>query len=270
MRIKSKAIAVALICCLLPTNVSAGTAADLYELYGKEFQVKYPESVTQTISKYQEAKKYAAMYQYVITSEYDDGILQKRAEELKKTITSAETTLLNGYSMDIEDIYETEESYKSSLSLLEDTELAMQRADVQYNVPTVKDVPTYTEYCNARTLKSCYDTYSNIGSIKDITYPVDSACLVEYEDATKLKLATIKESVVVSLFNGVVVDVHETDLTISHRNGVYTFYGGLKDIAVEVGEEVKQGQPIGYSSGHLTLKLKIDDEIVDIAKLFKR
>ena len=270
MRVKSKVFSLVIALCLLPTTVFAGTAEDLYKLYGKEFTVKYPESITRTISRYQNAKKYAAMYQYVITSEYDNSILQKRADDLRESISTAESTLLNGYNMSLEDIYTAEETYRDSVHLLASTEKAMETDDVQYTLPETKDIPSYVEYCNAKTLKSCYDSYNNIGSLDSLTYPVDSACLVEYVDNSKLKLTTVQWSVMHSLFNGTVVDVKEDNLTISHHNGIYTYYGGLSDISVKVDEEVKQGQPIGYSSGHIVLRMKVDNEIVNVSKLFER
>ena len=269
---KSKSVVALVLClCLLSVNpIYADTASDLYELYGSEYVTDYPDGTLETISKYQNAKKYVAMYQYVITSDFDPSIINERIDKYSEEIDECSAKLLAGYSMSLEDIFDAEGEYLEATSLLHEAKKSLKQYEIDYSAPEAKDTPSYTEYSNACVVKDVIDAKSELGDVKSVKYPINGACLIDDQTDTSLTLLTAENNLVQSLFNGVVAKTTEDSVTVYHYNHIYTYYGGLTNVTVSKGDTVYQYQTLGTSSSHVTLKLKINGDIVDINKLLHK
>lgn len=249
-------------------HVSADTVKDLYDVYGKTYNKVCPEDVTDVISQYQRAIKYAAMYQYVEESEFDSVVLEKKKTQLTNDLQSAKEKLLSGYNMSAEDIFYWESQYSEYSQQIEEIDGALQCKDVPYNAP-IADAPTYAEYLQAVKLKRNYNQFTDIGNVSDVAYPTDNGALVEDATMTHITLRTVNESVVSALFDGDVVAATDGAITVYSGCDVYTYYGDMHVLAVKQGDHVKCGDVLGKSTRHLTLKLKIDGELCDLRKIFE-
>ena len=269
MGFKSKA-AVAVICLLLfPVSVKASTASDLYKFYGKELVVEYPKGVTETISKYQAAQRYVKQFRYVADAEYDYSILESRIADSQSNLDYATNQLASGYHLDLETIYGLEDVYCQAVKQLDEAVSANTFYDINYQLPIDTSQNLYSDYSAAVQIKSLVDKRCDIGKLTNLEYPVLSNAYILDSDDTSVTFMQLADSVFTSLFNGKVSSVDETSIVVNHYNGIFTHYSYVKKPIVEVGDIVSQGQPIGYTYTRLTVKLSVDDELQDIARLFK-
>lgn len=265
-----KAILVIFIVMLFKcTTVNASTAEDLYKMYNIKFETKYPEDVLNTIRKYDNAKKYLSMYKYVASSEYDESIVSKRINELECEKSTIEDRLLAGYNLSISEIYDLEDRYVTVCKHLNDAKKTIESYDVDFTRPEPEDVPTYSEYLEAKKIKSSIDTKMNIGDIVNIK-PTNVAYLLESSTENSMTIKVASGTTVTSLFNGEVVMINGSGITIDHYNGIYTFYGDVDETYVNIGDTVYQGQALGTVDDFLTLKCKVGNKIVNINKLFEK
>lgn len=266
----SKFLIGVLVCFLLkPITVEAATPAELYTEYDLQYADSYPDGVLETISAYQNAQKYETMYYYVVSSEYDTSILDRRITELKATLRDCENKLQNGYSLSISEIYELEDLYSITLDKLEDAKSAANVVDVDYHMPTLSEVPSYDEYCEALSIKSKYDSTQELGTLT-INVPVTGESSVNEDTDKHLLLDTQAGSTVTSLFNGVVVQVTENSVTVQHPGNIYTYYGNLESVYVVENENVYQGEGVGSASETVMLKMKINGNFAPIRKLINK
>ena len=236
--------------------------------YDMSFEPKYPDDVLDTISKYDVAKKYVAMYQYVVYSEYDSSVIESKIVELEKEKASLEEQLLAGYDLELSVIYELEDAYLSTCTKLEDYKKSLVSYEISTDEPVSEDVPTYEEYVDAIQVKKRIDELSDIGNVDKLSFPVSGAHLISEKTNTGVLYSVIDGSSVTSLFNGEVVNINGGDITLNHHNGIYTFYGNLSSVVVSEGDIVKQGDLLGKSSNTLLLKCKVNNKLVDVSKLF--
>ena len=253
----------------LPTICYADTAVDVYEVYGVDYEITYPDSVVDTINSYNYAKRYIAMYRYVAESEYDKSILEKRIDTLESKLKDIESKLSNGYNLSLDEIYALEDEYVTTSKNLSDAKSALVEGEVECDTPDASNTPTYEEYMEAMQEKSRIKTEAEVGSVKNLTYPVTSASLVSDKTDNSLLLDVAFGTTVTALFNGTVAAVDDSSITLNHHNGIYTYYGNLSSSIVSVGDTVYQGQSIGLSTDTLQLKIKVGGELKDVSKLFK-
>lgn len=252
-------------CC----SVHASTASDLYAVYGMEYTPKYSEDILDTIQRYDNAKKYIAMYQYVALSEFDTTKIDTKLEELSKRKAELEEQLLGGFSLELNELYLLEDEYNDVCTQLDNYEKSKVSYEVEYSTPTPDDVPTYSEYVTAIKEKSSIDTLADIGNLDNLKPPFTSASLIESKTNSEIIYRVATGTTVTSLFNGTVVAIDSIGVTVDHHNNIYTLYSGLSDVYVEVGDTVYQGAAIGAANDLVKLKCKVNSKIVDVSKLFK-
>lgn len=266
----SKFLIVILVCFLLkPITVEAATPAELYTEYDLQYADSYPDGVLETISAYQNAQKYETMYYYVVSSDYDTSIIDRRITELEATLKDCENKLQSGYSLSISEIYELEDLYNTTLDKLEDAKSAANVVEIDYHMPTLSDVPSYDEYCEALSIKSKYDSTQELGTLM-INVPVTGDSSVNEDTDKHLLLDAQAGSTVTSLFNGTVVQVTENSVTVQHPGNIYTYYGNLESVYVVENESVYQGEGVGSASETVMLKMKINGNFVPISKLISK
>lgn len=269
----NKALKAVIILCvsflLKPTTVFASTAEDLYKVYNIKFEAEYPENVLSTIQKYDNAKKYLSMYKYVALSDYDESIINKKIDNLIEEKNKIEEQLLSGYNLSLSDIYALEDKYVTVCKQLNDAESTSKTYSVEFNKPEPDSVPTYKEYIEAKRIKASIDTQMDIGDLDNVN-PVTTAYLIDECSDNVITLDVPDSATVVSLFNGEIARIDTDGITINHYNGIYTFYGGVNNVYVDVGDTVYQGQAVGTVDENLILKCKVGNKIVDINKLFEK
>lgn len=243
----------------------AANTKSLYLLYDIEYRPKYPKGVSETIAKYDAAMRYIMMYRYIDSMADTSGVLSKRITELKDRLDVIQDKLRSAYFLDINEIYALEEEYKVLHSQYAGYVEAMKTMSTKDESNVLDDVPTYKEYCYALELKKLYSGEHNLGAVM-IKYPVNKK--VDAVSKTKQGiLLKVNDATVSSIFNGRVTNVSNHSVTVSHYDGIYTYYGNLHDIDVNVGDSLSQGSPIGKTNG-VELRLRIDDKVVDITKVF--
>lgn len=249
-----------------PTIAEASTVKDVYEFYGVTYDESDYDEQLDIIQKYESAKKYVTMYQYIIYSEYDTSVINTRIESLTTRIQDIESSLKNGYNLPLDSIYALENEYATLVTQLEDAEKSLLTHDIDLDVPTVENTPSYSEYKKALEVTKLY---SNIGDIADISIPVTSRYLVNDVTEKHATYTVEKGSDVTAVLSGRVVNINNNAVTINHGSGVYSYYGTLDTVTCSVGDYVQQHSVIGKSGTVITFKLKINDTLVDISKLFK-
>lgn len=259
-----------LVCFLLkPITVEAATPAELYTEYDLQYADSYPDGVLDIISAYQNAQKYETMYYYVVSSYYDTSTIDRRITELEATLKDCENKLQSGYSLSISEIYELEDLYNTTLDKLEDAKSAANVVEIDYHMPTLSDVPSYDEYCEALSIKSKYDSTQELGTLM-MNVPVTGDSSVNEDTDKHLLLDVQAGSTVTSLFNGTVVQVTENSVTVQHPGNIYTYYGNLESVYVVDNESVYQGEGVGSASETVMLKMKINGNFVPISKLISK
>ena len=254
--------------CLIPSTTYAATAEELYAKYNITYESPYPYDVIETISAYDNAKKFVAMYSYVITSEYDVEALKLKVEELTQKLNSTEVQLLDGYNLSTDEIYALEDNYITTKEQLENARLSLASVDLNYSIPNADNTPTYSEYKSALSKKNAIDAKCNVGDIEELSVPVSGNALV-YSSVDKYTTYSVSNDVdVLALFNGVVSDTSDKYVIINHYNNIYTRYDNLYNVSVEVGDTVVQGQVIGRADKKFNLALKLAGRFVDVNELF--
>lgn len=268
--VKNVVTVLTVFCLLLYSSVTAYAKGveDLYTLYGIPYEVTYPDDIMRIISDFQYAEKYVSMYRYVVESTFDTTVIENRISKLEVDLLSVEEQLLCGYTLSIEEIYTLEDEYVSITGQLEDAKKSLIGGEIDYNIPNAENTPTRKEYEEALEKKSKMGAAVNLGEF-ELNYPVDTGALISDKTDTHLELAVANNSTVTALFNGTVTAITSSSISIDHTNDVFTFYGNLRSVSVNVGDAVTQGQPIGTTTSTLMLKMKLDGNLVDITKIFK-
>lgn len=269
---KRKFIVACVILSLLqnPLNVKAETTAvELYNFFDMPYNLVYPEDTLDTINSYIYAQKFDRMYHYVVTSQYDESILINRIESAKARLEQVTADLKHGYSLPKNEIYSLESEYSQLTSYIKDEEKKFETVPVTYTIPTRENTPTYIEYVDACNNKAAVEAYADIGTVAfPMEAPVASSWLIEDSDSTSVSFKVANGTSVYSMWNGTVLAVVEDRIVISCNNEILIGYANMKDISVEEGDTVYQGQPIGKANSQLKLKLSLNNTFVDISKLF--
>lgn len=247
------------------TCYAANTKA-LYTLYGKEYSPKYPKGVSETIAKYDSAMRYLKMYHYIDGVASSSDILSARIKDLKKELDTIKDKLTLGYFKDTNEIYELEEKYSTLYKQYSGYMETLQTFSVKGETVNLKDAPTYKEYCYALEMKKLYSGEHNLGSVH-MKYPVvgEVKSIEKTKQGVRLEVSSAK---VQSIFNGRVTNVSNNSVTVSHYDGIYSYYGNLHKIKVHVGDSVSQGSVLGTAASSVELRLMVGNEIVDIKQIF--
>lgn len=260
------------LCVALP--VHASTVDELYDYYGKEYIVEIPNDVSETIKQYNAAKKYVSMYHYVINSEYDVSILETEKATLEKELEVVRTGLHAGYNKTIGEIYALENRYLEIKGRLSNISDAMNSYEVPTASLSVNNVPSYSDYKVAMKRKNELLSQAEIGVVPSRGYPLQSQCHLEEHSKAFTRYATINNTGVTAMFNGVVKEIkNDADygltLIIDHYNGVLSYYCNLEEVTVKVGETLYQGQQVGYIIDSTAIfRLSLSGEFVDVSTLF--
>lgn len=251
-----------------PIKVKADCASDLYELYGVEYTQVYPDGVIETIQKYNDAKKYLTSFQYVALSDFDSSILNKRLSSLTKRKEHLKHELSNGYYLSWDEIYLLESEYNDVCNKIYNTEKIVSDNSIQTPIPPMTDVPTYTQYQDAISIKKNIDNNSDIGTLHNIKPPILDAFILDTNSDTSCTYRTVRNARVVSLFNGVIKEVGTDYIIIDNGNSIISYYRNLKSVNVDLGDTVKQGDVLGTSNSYVTLQLSLNNNFVDVTELF--
>lgn len=260
-----KAVAVFVLLCTSSITVNAATVSDVYNLFGIELTSMYPEDVLNTIADYHRGQRDTAMYKFVEKSEFDNKIILDRISDLESELTRLKKRLLDSYSLQLSEIYALEEEYSVVKEKLSNAKKSSKECSVSVRK---EEFPTEEEFQNALLKKSEIDNELDIGTLP-IRYPVTGNCTVKDKTETHISLAVSKEERVSPIANGTVAKVTKNSITIDHGCGIYTYYGNLSSCFVKKGEAVYQGQYLGYTSDVVVFKMKIQDNFVDVSKLFE-
>lgn len=269
MGTKTKAVIVALCVLASSQQVSAETATDLYRVFDKEYTIEYPDDVLKVLRNYSNAERYIYQYQYITSSTYDEEELNKKAKELKSECKSIRSKLLNAYSLELSEIYELEDRLVTVEKQLDEINSSKKSSDITPDVPNSDELPTSSDYRVALETKGIIDQRAELGTVKNVPYPVSSTCILKDVDDTSVMLLTIDGAIVTPLWAGKVVSVDEDSVVVYHYNNIYTRYSGLSYISVEEGDKLGTQDTLGKSSHLLKLELRLDGELVDISKIFK-
>lgn len=254
-----------LLCHSIP--VQAYSAEELYKDCGMEYTSPYDKNDIETIGNYNFAKRYVSMYRYVSSSEYDEEVIEKRIEECERIVDDTEKALLNGYDKPVSELYQLESDYKEALRKLEDAKTIMHPVELNTKQLTAADVPTYNQYVHAMNRKKVADLNCNLGEHKFPTMAVQ-AYLIDNYDTSSVTYTTVQNGGVCSMYNGVVAAVGEDHVTINHHNGIVSSYKSVTP-TVKVGDTVLQNRPIGVTDGKFTVKLKVNNTLIDIYKFLE-
>ncbi len=261
-----KAIIVVTLLLLPSVNVSAATVSDVYEIYDKELTSMYPESVLRTIADYQLYQRDTEMYKYVKKSEFDNELLKSKIRELEASLRSIGSKLTNAYDLELSEIYALEDEYTTVKEALGNARSSMHTGEVAYLDSA--NAPSEEEYKKALELKESVDSDTDIGLVP-IKCPVSGSYEIKDKTDTHLMLDVDMNESVSPILNGIVLNISQDSVTVSHGSGLYSYYGGFNEILVKEGDAIYQGQNLGYSTDSMTFKFKIKNEIVDVSKLFR-
>lgn len=259
-----------IISCLITQTVSAATIQDLYDFYNVKCDVECPAEITDTINAYQRAEKYESMYQYVNSSTYDPIVLQRRVKACEEDLQTVTDKLLSAYDLTQDEIYTLESEYRICQQELKNAKAALSGCAIEYNIPDLGDVPTKKEYEYALHLKDFCNPYQEIGDIENLQFPVQGDALISDYTKSSMTLRTTKNTLVTSLFNGVVLDCDESSVTLFCGSDVFVYEGNLDKIIVDKGDTVNQGDVIGKTSRNVLLKLKLGGSLCDVHQLFSK
>lgn len=250
-----------LVLCSTTLSTKALTAEELYSVFGITYESGISKEDLETIQNYNQAKRYVQMFRYVAESEYDKGAVDTKIDATVERMTEIETSLLAGFDLPANEIYDLESEYRSLSKQLEELQSSTVTVPLDYSEKEPTEVPTYEEYLIAVANKNLADSRAKLG---DSTPTVmTNTHLVSDFDETTVTYASTPLSVTTSLFNGVVVYSEGDTVTINHYNNIFTSYKGLTP-CVEKGDTIGQGQCIGYSSGILSVRMKVGGQFVNI------
>ena len=268
-------IAILLLITLIPTlDVRAASVKDLYNFYDIDYDTEVPSQLSETIKGYDSAKKYVEMYHHVVTSEFDTTCIDIELQNIDIRLSEIENELLGGYYLTLNDIYLLEDEYYSLLERKDDLIKSLETYTVDVDSVNTSNVPSYEDYKNAVRDKNDFTAKLEIGVVDNLTVPLQSeAILIESTDLSST-YKTVTGTGVLSLFNGVVESVEDSDnglsIVINHYNGVKSYYDYLEETSLVEGATVYQNQNIGYILGNkLNLRLSLNGEFVNVSELFK-
>lgn len=252
---------------LKPVCCYAGTADDLYEVYDIPYVQQYPDNTSEVMFNYNNSHRFFTMYHSVVNVDYDTSLTAAKVKDIEQKLNNLREQLNNGFYLSTSDIYELESEYMYYEKQLNNLNKAMEFYEVEIN-KDYTSVPTKEEYEDALAVKNKIDAESELGDIY-IKYPVKSPVLADTVKPTSMLLAVKNNAEVTAMYNGTVMEIGDTFIAINHNNDIYSYYGNISNTNLSVGDKVKQGDVIAYSTDRLLLKLKLGNKLVDISKVLE-
>ena len=299
-----------IILAMTPLSVNAQTTNDLLQLYGAEVMTGDLSAYSEykdAIGDYKNAKKNAELdKQYNAMLETAQEFNKEKINELAKNITKLTNTNID-LSVEIENnilsdrntLLNKDKRYKSNtasinglLSKSKAYKLTGIKVIDEASVEDLADAASKVEQNYIQTVD-----VMELGTIDNLHLPIAGSEYKINSQFGNIVNTTTNEGItyhtgidinmkegtsVQSMFNGIVNTTGYGPLggyyvSISHGNGVISYYCHLDEIRVKVGDEVKQYDEIGLSgkSGkdvivpHLHLGLYLDANAVDVGILFK-
>ena len=270
----SKYLALFFLVLAIPVNVKAAdnTAIKLYQEYDMSFSPVYPEDTIEILNSYAFAERYIYMFRYVDKAQAEDGndVIESRIKTITEECATIKKQLVEGYYLSESEIYQLESDYANCMIKLDKATKSLESVKVDYSIPSTANTPTYEEYINALNIKDEIDLHTDIGDVKvPMKVPVSSSSVLDSCDNNGVVCNVAEGANVTSLWNGVVKDVTSDSIVIDCYNNILIGYAGLKDIKVNVGDSVYQGQIIATSEKQLKMKLQLNGTSVNLKKLFE-
>lgn len=262
MRTVARRIALLLLLFALPSvTVNAYTAEDLYNDFGIEFEDPHSAEDISTITSYRYARKYIRIFSHLSAMSFDNADMFTLKDALQTRLDVIETSLLDGFRLSLDEIYELETEYRETLELLNNITDMTEVKEIPLKQLDIESIPTFSEYAAANARNTLINTQQELGSnLPKLT--ANAYVISDYTDSS-ITIGTTELAIITSLFNGEVIYADDNVVTIDHYTDIYTSYRGLTPI-VSVGDTVYQGKCIGYSKGNVSARLKIKDIYVDI------
>lgn len=251
------------ICC---TPTLAYTAEDLYADLGIEYTDPHSQEDINTIVAYRCARRYVRIFSHLSTVSFEENTFGEMLEELKQELDTTENLLRAAYTLSLDEIYELESKYVELKKAYDSAYLSDSAEEVELRQLRIEDIPSYSEYAKANARNTLIETRLELGS--DVPSITPNAFVISGTTDSSITIGTGELAVITSLFNGEVIDVKDDVVTVHHYNGIFTSYKGLTP-SVKVGETVYQGKCIGYSNGSVSVRMRVADVFVDIAKFLE-
>lgn len=296
LRIIKSGLIVFLLFFICSINVFAYTVDDIRDLVGEE---RVDDTFTQgeidlIIKQYEKIEK-ANMYikLFDIGKEIDiNSDLEKMYQELEADLAEAheklEISFQSGKSIDI--VLKDKSNLESILHKIASLRDRGYDIEVEY-IPNIWE----EKYLKVQNVVKDLNEQFDIGDVgENLKIPLDNTFVLLSPYGLRLNpftfdsvsmhngidFSTVSGTRVLSLWNGVVSKVYETEsggktVEITHGQNLKTIYMHLNEIKVEIGERVKQYDLIGLSGNtgkttepHLHLGVYLDDKYINPIYLF--
>lgn len=249
--------------------VSAHTTDDLCEIYDIPIVDGTPEDAAQVVKDYDAIKRFIAMYNYVDLSVPDTSSQDALIEELKSEVKELDNQLLNGYYLSWSEILDLEDRRDKALRTISDIERTYDYVNVEVDIPSAEDAPTFQEYTEAKKVIAAYKASKEIGSLTNLNYPISGDCMIYKHTKVKTVFTCPSLSGVKSLFNGVVTYVDDECVEITTCDSVVVRYDSMYSVDVAEGTTVYQYMSIGTVYKQLDVILSINNKYCDVNTLFE-
>ena len=253
-----------------PIKLEASTVSDLYSYYDVDYSNAYPNNIITTMRNYQNALRYVKKYRGVIESTFDKRLYQDEIKKLSKDLEHVSKLLLDSYDRSLSEIYSLEEQYVALQDRIDNLNKSMSVYSVSTNAIEKEDVPTYSDYCEAVTAKANIDKSDIVGDLDKLEVPIKSSKLLDKHSKTSTTYMTTKDAVITNLFSGYVKDIGEDYVVISNDYKIDVYYRNMSSICVDKGDLVSRDDALGTSYTYVTFQLSLDNNFVDISKLFEK
>ena len=219
---------------------------------------------------YQNALRYVKKYRGVIESTFYKRLYQDDIKKLSKDLEHVSKLLLDSYDRSLSEIYSLEEQYVALQDRIDNLNKSMSVYSVSANAIEKEDVPTYSDYCEAVTAKANIDKMDIVGDLDKLEVPIKSSKLLDKHSKTSTTYMTTKDAVITNLFSGYVKEVGDDYVVISNDYKMDVYYRNMSSICVDKGDLVSRDDVLGTSYTYVTFQLSLDNNFVDISKLFEK
>ena len=263
----AKVIALVSILLAIPIVAHAETVDDLHTLYGIETVHEDLSAEEDVVHRYEDVRRFVAMYNYVDLSTPDTATQDMRIKEIDKEISDTEAQLLDGFYLSFEEITILEDKLTSALTYRSYVLGTYDYVMVDVDIPGVNEVPSYQQYQDALDALSRSSSYVEVGDLSSLPYPIVGDCTLVNQTGNYTYFSVDGRKPVISLFNGTVLYVGDNGITIGIKD-VTIQYENMETVSVEVGATIEQYDIIGYATDGVLVNLWIGDERVDMSKLY--
>lgn len=265
---KDTAVVAAIILLIAnPLTARASTVNDLYSVYGIEQNVITDNEALDVIDKYNNVKRFIAMYNYIDLSVPDTTSQDMQIVALERRISQIDTELFNGFNLSISEILDLESEQISARESIDRINKTREYSIVYIDLPEADEVPTYSEYLEALDRVESVNKANYIGDISKVELPTDNGEITDHNSEV-IRIKCNSPTPVVSVFDGIVSEVTDNLVTVISSGNVIVTYDRLSVVTVKTGDVVNQYQQIGYTISSLNMSMCILDKYYDMWRLF--